>query len=350
MHKILTIIVPTYNMENYLGRCLDSLILPKEQMYLLEVLIINDGSKDNSLEIARQYEKMHPETFHVIDKENGNYGSCINRGLAEAKGKYIKVLDSDDTFDNEAFPLFVNFLTNSDVDCVISDMIQLDMAGNKILKTSFNLPYSNSFKLSDMDFNVVRNMWMHCVCYKTENIRRIGYKQTEGISYTDQEWICVPMSTAKSLAYFPKVLYQYLVGRDGQTINPNVWEKNFWQEIKGAVRMIEERNNLYPDCSDEGIAYIDARIRKRVDLIYNVFFLLFTTFENNEEMKKLDFVVYHYNSDFYESLNKKTYYCFSYIKYWRKSFDIFATRNRIERMRKVRDVIKKISGIKGKKN
>lgn len=340
MHKILTIIVPTYNMENYLGRCLDSLILPKEQMYLLEVLIINDGSKDNSLEIARQYEKMHPETFHVIDKENGNYGSCINRGLAEAKGKYIKVLDSDDTFDNEAFPLFVNFLTNSDVDCVISDMVQLDMAGNKILKTSFNLPYSNSFKLSDMDFNVVRNMWMHCVCYKTENIRRIGYKQTEGISYTDQEWICVPMSTAKSLAYFPKVLYQYLVGRDGQTINPNVWEKNFWQEIKGAVRMIEERKNLYPGCSDEGAAYIDIRIKSRIKLIYRVYLLLFTTSKNNEDMKTFDSIVYNYDSVFYSHLNTQKYCMIPYIKLWRKAYDINYTRKVFRFLKSIRGLIK----------
>ena len=83
-------------MEKYLNKCLDSLIV--ENMNLLEVLIINDGSKDNSSNIAHVYENKYPNTFRVIDKENGNYGSCINRGIKEAKGKYIKVLDADDSF------------------------------------------------------------------------------------------------------------------------------------------------------------------------------------------------------------------------------------------------------------
>mgnify|MGYP002624493917 CR=1 FL=1 len=93
MNKTLTIVVPTYNMDRYLERCLDSLILPEMLMERLEVLVVNDGSKDKSSEIAHSYEKKYPQTFRVIDKENGNYGSCVNRGLKEATGKYIKNLD-----------------------------------------------------------------------------------------------------------------------------------------------------------------------------------------------------------------------------------------------------------------
>ena len=90
MNKILTIIIPTYNMEKYLRRCLDSLIIDEEGMKQLEVLVINDGSKDSSSQIAHEYQDKYPDTFRVIDKENGNYGSCINRGLKEATGKYVK--------------------------------------------------------------------------------------------------------------------------------------------------------------------------------------------------------------------------------------------------------------------
>lgn len=81
MEKILTIVIPTYNMQDYLRRCLDSLIVPEEQMKHLEVLVVNDGSKDNSSAIAHEYQDKYPDTFRVIDKENGNYGSCVNRGL-----------------------------------------------------------------------------------------------------------------------------------------------------------------------------------------------------------------------------------------------------------------------------
>ena len=104
MEKILTIIIPTYNMEKYLDKCLTSLIIEdKKLMKLLEVLVVIDGAKDRSSEIGHTYQDKYPETFRVIDKENGNYGSCINRGLKEAKGKYVKVLDADDSFDNGNF-------------------------------------------------------------------------------------------------------------------------------------------------------------------------------------------------------------------------------------------------------
>ena len=110
MEKILTIVIPTYNMQDYLRRCLDSLIVPEEQMQLLEVLVVNDGSKDNSSAIAHEYQDKYPGTFRVIDKENGNYGSCVNRGLKEATGKYIKILDADDWFDSEQLDLLIEKL------------------------------------------------------------------------------------------------------------------------------------------------------------------------------------------------------------------------------------------------
>ena len=90
-----SVAVITYNMQDYLNRCLDSLVIEPSLMEQLEVLVVNDGSKDSSSAIAHEYEAKFPCTFRVIDKENGNYGSCVNRGLAEAQGKYIKVLDAD---------------------------------------------------------------------------------------------------------------------------------------------------------------------------------------------------------------------------------------------------------------
>src|SRR5574344_1213565 len=116
MNKILTIIIPTYNMEKYLRRCLDSLIIDEEGMKQLEVLVINDGSKDSSSQIAHEYQDKYPDMFRVIDKENGGHGSCCNVGLREAKGKYIRFLDSDDWFDQKNFPKFIELLQALDVD------------------------------------------------------------------------------------------------------------------------------------------------------------------------------------------------------------------------------------------
>ena len=136
MEKILTIVIPTYNMQDYLRRCLDSLIVSEEQMNKLEVLVINDGSKDNSSAIAHEYQDKYPDTFRVIDKGNGNYGSCINRGLKEATGKYIKVLDADDHFENKSLEEVLNMMLRIDVDLFLTDFCIIsanDVVTKKVL-------------------------------------------------------------------------------------------------------------------------------------------------------------------------------------------------------------------------
>ena len=94
--KLLSIIIPTYNMAELLPRCLDSLVTAQGADATLEAVVVNDGSKDNSLAVAQDYQKRYPNIITVIDKPNGNYGSTINAALPVAKGKYVKVLDSDD--------------------------------------------------------------------------------------------------------------------------------------------------------------------------------------------------------------------------------------------------------------
>ena len=123
MDKLLTIIIPTYNMQDYLHRCLDSLLVRPASLELLEVLVVNDGSKDASSQIAHEYASRYTNTFKVVDKENGHYGSCVNRGLAEATGKYIKVLDADDWFDTVELEKLLEKLYSVDVDLILTSYI-----------------------------------------------------------------------------------------------------------------------------------------------------------------------------------------------------------------------------------
>ena len=111
MNKIITIAVPTYNMEEYLERCLESLLIEDYSLLMnIEVLVINDGSKDCSLKIAHTYETRFPEVFRVIDKANGNWGSCINRAAKEAQGDYFLILDADDWLNTRALENFLKEL------------------------------------------------------------------------------------------------------------------------------------------------------------------------------------------------------------------------------------------------
>ena len=118
--KLLSIVIPCYNVEQYLAECLDSILAP-EYNDVLEVLAINDGSKDGTLALAREYEAKFPEILRVIDKPNGGWGTVINRAIAEARGRYFKILDSDDWFDKAAFAEFMTALKTCEADIFASN-------------------------------------------------------------------------------------------------------------------------------------------------------------------------------------------------------------------------------------
>lgn len=312
MSKLLTIVVPTYNMEAYLNRCLDSLLVSDDQMQLLEVLVINDGSKDNSSAIAHEYEEKYPNTFRVIDKENGNYGSCINRGLKEATGKYIKVLDADDWFDTTVFAEFITILQNSNADLIISDFSEVDENGNITKEHKYKIDNSEKIDKNPQLFDI----WMHAVTYKTNNLRLINYQQTEGISYTDQEWIFHPMVTIKSIKGFEKSLYQYLVGRAGQTVDMNVWHRNMSHEIK----TLKNRILLLASITDYGFAknYLLARLEGGTLLVYKRALLYFcdnSIVELDQFIREKDRSLY----DFLETSDARRDISYKFVKHWHRT-------------------------------
>lgn len=209
-------------MEHYLRQCLDSLLV-HENFYRLEVLVVNDGSKDATLNIAREYEDKYPEVFKVIDKPNGNYGSCINRGLEEATGKYVKVLDADDSFDTQGFEKFLEQLINTQADLVLSDFVKVSNTGSVIGKYHFDLPTEIEQRMEDVCTEPsFMEMQMHAITYRLQMLRDIHYCQTEGISYTDQQWMFMPMRVVRKVSYSPITVYRYLIGREGQTVNADV--------------------------------------------------------------------------------------------------------------------------------
>ena len=269
MEKQLTLIIPTYNMEKYLRTCLDSLIIGEGQE-LLEVLVINDGSKDSSSAIAHEYEAKHPECFRVIDKENGNYGSCINRGLKEAMGKYVKVLDADDHFDNPSLIVFLRKLQSTDVDLILTD--NTIFGNNDISKKyyGFNIPSNTIQNFADYCDTFKGCMQMHNVTYKREIFSRFDYHQTEGISYTDMEWIFAPMARVRTFIYFPIPLYKYLIGREGQTISPEQIRRSNSHALKLANSMLTmygQIDEILPALHN----YFYFRLSRQVKSLYRTF-------------------------------------------------------------------------------
>ena len=122
--KLLSIIVPAFNMEAYLAQCVES-ILRTPSLAAVEVIIVNDGSKDRTLRIAQQYAERYADTVRVIDKPNGNYGSTINAALPLARGKYVKILDADDRFEGARVADMLAFLRKTDADMIVTPFIEV---------------------------------------------------------------------------------------------------------------------------------------------------------------------------------------------------------------------------------
>lgn len=203
-----------YNMEKYIPRCLNSLVsIKSELLHDLEILVINDGSVDRSLEIAEVYHAKYPDSVRVVDKKNGNYGSCINRGLQEATGRYIKVLDADDSFDSSGLEQIVSFLqTIHSVDMVVSDYYISYSDRVKKDRITFRLPSKKVCNLNeDKYIRPIYGIQMHAIIFRTQMLIDMHYKQTEGISYTDQEWCFFPLMHVKTMLYVDVPLYDYFM-------------------------------------------------------------------------------------------------------------------------------------------
>ena len=323
MQKLLTIVIPTYNMQDYLRVGLDSLVVSSEWMPMLEVLVINDGSKDNSSAIAHEYEARYPETFRVIDKENGNYGSCVNRGLKEATGKYIKLLDADDWYDTAALEQLMSALQTHDVDMALSPFMCCYEDGmENQLVTQAELQPEVVYIFNKLDTNTIARYGMPMITYRTELLRKIQYVQTEGMSYTDTEWVMFPQYTVDTFVWVPSAVYCYRLGREGQTMDANVLAKNIWKYEVIAWSLIEN-SRKYPHKEQYPLAeeFNIQQITFLAENIYRMFLVLVRpTKEDTERLKHFDAYLKEACPEAYRRVGlspMKKWLPLRYVKLWR---------------------------------
>lgn len=269
--KVLSVIIPTYNMEKYLSYCLDSFLIEKNRDKL-EVLIVNDGSRDGSLQIAKKYVSLYPDIFRIIDKENGNYGSCINTALPLVCAKYVKVVDADDSVDTANLDGFISFLCDSEVDLALSDFVLVDEERIALKKITYHFDRTVLPMKQVCVTECFKNMEMHAVTYRTDILIKLGYRQTEGISYTDQQWIFAPMAEVKTVGVYNKLVYKYLVGREGQTVDPEIKIKKMSDRTKFVLDMIYQYDKFKTEVPPEIKSYLDARIIPNIKDIYITYF------------------------------------------------------------------------------
>lgn len=223
-------------MEAYLPHCVES-ILRTPSLANVEVIIVNDGSKDRTLRIASQYADRYADTVRVVDKPNGNYGSTINAALPVVSGEYVKILDADDSFDSSRVADFLLFLHKMrGVDMVVTPYVEVGR--RKERRVDYNI-YSRKVydygKVYDAEKifsdGAIRFFAMHGVCYRTELLREMNYRQSEGVSYTDQEWVFYPLFKVQTIAFADIALYRYNVAREGQTMDEKVQMRSLSQLV-----------------------------------------------------------------------------------------------------------------------
>lgn len=238
MKKLLTIVIPAYNMELYLENTLSSLIIEKEEIQQkYEVLIVNDGSKDRTKSIGEEFQNKYEKIFKLINKENGGYGSVINTGVDNAEGKYLKILDGDDWFDSEALEKLIDALDKTDCDMVLTDYTFVYEKTGEKKYWNWSYDCEREFELG----NCVSNnniFWMYGICYKTDLFKNNCIRITEKCFYTDMQFVIYPLCYVRSVIYFHINLYQYRIGREGQSMSYEGTVKH----IKEKERMVHELN------------------------------------------------------------------------------------------------------------
>ena len=230
--KLLTIAIPCYNSESYMEKCIESLLPGGSRV---EILLVDDGSKDRTAEIADSYAARYPGIVRAIHQENKGHGGAVNTGIANADGFYFKVVDSDDWVDRDAYLTILDTLENlaregQGVDMMISNFVydKVGASHKKVMNYRHMLPTGQIFHWED-----ARHLWkghyilMHSVIYRTRMLRNCGLKLPEHTFYVDNQFVYQPIPWVKNMYYLDVDFYHYFIVRDDQSVN----EKNMIARI-----------------------------------------------------------------------------------------------------------------------
>lgn len=242
--KLISFAVPSYNSQDYLSHCVETLLSGGEDV---EILIINDGSKDGTAAIADAYAAQHPGIVRAIHKENGGHGSGVNRGLLEAKGLYYKVVDSDDWVDEVALKQLLDTIKIHRNENHLPDLYLTNFIYDHTYdSTQFCRHWKRQFAPNAFHswedagrFLGAQVLLMHSLMYKTERLRQSGLVLPEHTFYVDNLFAYQPLPLMESIYYLDVDLYHYFIGRDDQSVNIKNFTRRYDQQIRVMDRMAQ---------------------------------------------------------------------------------------------------------------
>ncbi|MBR0218227.1 MAG: glycosyltransferase family 2 protein [Clostridia bacterium] len=234
--KLLSIAIPSYNSQDYMAHAIESLLPGGEQV---EILIVDDGSKDDTARIADDYARRYPGIVKAIHQENGGHGDAVMTGLKNASGLYFKVVDSDDWVDEKAYPKVLETLKgfsapDQQIDMLVSNYIY-DKAGaahKHVMSYHHALPQHRVFGWEETrHFRKGQYMLMHSVIYRTQLLRDCGMDLPKHTFYVDELYVYVPLKNVEKMYYLDVDFYHYFIGREDQSVQEQVMIRRIDQAL-----------------------------------------------------------------------------------------------------------------------
>lgn len=227
-------------MEN----CIKSLLPGGEDV---EILIIDDGSKDSTPDIADWYERKYPGIVRAIHQENSGHGGAVNTGIKNATGLYFKVVDSDDWVDLDAYRKILDKLRElSGGDKVLDMMIanyvyEKEGAKRKKVMHYSSFPKNKMFTWNEAGhFRKGQYILMHSVIYRTKLLTECGLELPTHTFYVDNIYVYKPLPSVRNLYYMDVDFYRYYIGRSDQSVNESVMISRIDQQIRVNKIMVNE--------------------------------------------------------------------------------------------------------------
>ena len=242
--KYISFAIPSYNSEEYMHNAIESILKGGEDV---EIIVVNDGSKDRTSEIAKSYAEKYPTIVKAVDKENGGHGDAVNTGLKHATGLYFKVVDSDDWVDPVAYERILNTLrefagSETNLDMLLANYVyEKEGIKHKKVMRQKGFPQDKVFTWSDIPhFFKGHYILMHSVIYRTKLLRECGLELPKHTFYVDNIYVFNPLPSVNKMYYMDVDFYRYFIGRDDQSVNETVMIRRIDQQMKVNRLMVEK--------------------------------------------------------------------------------------------------------------
>ena len=288
--KLLSVAVPCYNSQEYMKNCIDSLL---EGQDLVEIIIVDDGSKDNTAAIADEYAAKYPDIVKAVHQENGGHGEAVNTGLRNATGLYFKVVDSDDWVNKEAYLAILDKLREitggpQTLDMMISNFVYEKQGAKrkKVMRYKSYMPENKIFTWKEMGrMPVGKYILMHSVIYRTGLLRDCGLELPKHTFYVDNLFVYQPLPHVQTMYYMDVNFYRYFIGREDQSVHEDVMIRRIDQQLfvnRIMIDTIAGAKNIEKNIRRYMLRYLDI-----IMAVSSIMLIRSGTEENLEKKKEL---------------------------------------------------------------